>query len=140
MSYEYELALGTNEKNGEPASIDWGEGRDLPTQWRDAASDAGPLLASGLGVGALVGIILGFVALSIALPFGIGAVGGAIAAPEGRRKDAAKKAAIYGGIAGIGTGLVLNIVSGATGRYVGGSGLVPFAVGLYIGYKERERS
>lgn len=98
----------------------------------------------GARFGAFGTLLLGILALGIALPFGIGAIGGAIAGPPGGKKEAAKKAALYGGLAGIGSGIALNIISGATGRYVsgsvGGSALIPFGVGLYIGYKKREES
>ena len=141
MSYEYELAMGTD-KNGAAAN---GEAAAIPapgweTEVVQQNGNGGSALVAGGVLAGVAALVLGFLAFSIALPFGIGAAGGALAAPKGHKKEAAKKAAIYGGLAGIGSGIVLNIVSGATGRYVGGSGLIPFAVGLYVGYQKREEA
>lgn len=143
MSYEYELAMGTNKNAAAEAVTDETGRRSLTTQWTDAASD---VAVPALAIGGVAALVLTFLALSVALPFGIGAVGGAITGPKGHKKEAAKKAAIYGGLAGIGSGIVLGVVSSVlesarpgAGRYVGGSGLIPFAVGLYIGYKQREK-
>jgi hypothetical protein len=105
------------------------------------------LLVAGAGLGALTALILGVIAIGLAMPFALGAAGAAIAAPKGQRRDAAKQGAIYGGIAGIGAGILASLIStvasaasGARTPYVGGAGMVPLAVGLYLGYKRRQQS
>lgn len=102
------------------------------------------LLVSGAGLGALTALLLGVIVVGLAMPFALGAVGAAIAAPKGQRKDAAKQGAIYGGLAGIGAGILASLIStiasaasGTRAPYVGGAGMVPLAVGLYLGYKRR---
>ena len=102
---------------------------------------------AALGIGALLTLLLGGVVLGLAAPFALGALGGAIAAPGGEKKQAAKQGAVYGGLIGIGTNIALSLVStvirassGSRTAYIGGAGLVPLAVGLYIGYKKREES
>jgi hypothetical protein len=102
---------------------------------------------AALGIGALLTLLLGGVLLGLAAPFALGAIGGAIAAPSGQKKDAAKTGAIYGGLIGVGANIALSLISsviraasGSRTAYIGGAGLVPLAVGLYIGYKRRDRS
>jgi hypothetical protein len=145
------FGLGTNGNGAEPVAVTV-PGLQLEDQafvdtGVPAPADNGTrALAIGAGVGALALLLLGIVVIGIAMPFALGAAGAAITGAKGYKKEAAKKGAIYGGLAGIGAGIVLTIVSAGlesvsqgSGRYVGGSGLVPFAVGLYIGYKQKER-
>jgi len=92
-------------------------------------------LLGGLAVG-----VLALVAIAVAFPFILGAGGAALVAPSGYKKQFAKKGAVYGGLIGIGTNVVVAMLSSVTGRTIYGvGGLVPFAVGLYIGTKEKER-
>jgi hypothetical protein len=153
--YEYDtlMGLGTNGKDGaaDPraqfqAQVDRIEQEAAARNGMQPNMPPASGLAVGAGIGALALLLLGVVVIGIATPFALGAVGAAITGPKGMKKAAAKKGAIYGGLAGIGAGIVLTVVSGAlesvrqgSGRYIGGSGLVPFAVGLYIGYKEKEK-
>jgi len=130
VSYEALMGLGVDPT--EPVTVD------------NASRPARDLLVSGAGLGAITVLILGVVVVGLAMPFALGAAGGAIAAPRGQRRDAAKQGAIYGGIAGIGAGVLASLVStlasAATGNrasYVGGAGMVPLAVGLYLGYRRR---
>jgi len=151
MSYEYEsmMGLGAETQASDVLLEDNVVGPPIAVNDQEAPFDPGGNsngLAIGLGLSAIAALFLGVLAFGLAMPFGLGALGAAVMAPEGHRKEAAKRGAIYGGLAGIGAGIVLTIVSGAlntiregSGRYIGGSGLVPVAVGLYIGYKERER-
>lgn len=99
-----------------------------------------------LAIGALGALLMGVVVLGLAMPFALGAIGGAIAAPSGLKKGAAKKGAVYGGLIGIGVNIALSLMtsviqaaSGSRTSYIGGAGIVPLAVGLYIGYKQREQ-
>jgi hypothetical protein len=148
------FGLGTNGNGAEPVAVTV-PGLQLEDQAFVDQGVVGPApqvengtraLAIGAGVGALALLLLGIVVIGIAMPFALGAAGAAITGAKGYKKEAAKKGAIYGGLAGIGAGIVLTIISAGlesvsqgSGRYVGGSGLVPFAVGLYIGYKHKER-
>lgn len=132
MSYESLMGLGV-----EPAPTNVSPGSDTGSPDRR-------LLVAGAGIGALTALLLGVVVVGLAMPFALGAAGGAIAAPKGQRKEAAKQGAIYGGIAGIGAGILASLIStiasaasGSRAPYVGGAGMVPLAVGLYLGYKRR---
>ena len=115
------------------------------------ASGSSPTIRAGegtlaaLGIGALLTLLLGGVVLGLAAPFALGAAGGAIAAPRGQKKAAAKAGAVYGGLIGVGANIALSVLaglveaaSGSRALYYTGGGLVPLAVGLYIGYKRRE--
>jgi len=99
-----------------------------------------------LALGALGALLFGVVVLGLAMPFALGAIGGALAAPSGQKKESAKRGAVYGGLIGIGVNIALSFMtsviqaaSGSRTSYIGGAGIVPLAVGLYIGYKQRER-
>jgi hypothetical protein len=138
MSYESLMGFGV-EPSADPVQT--------------VASGSNPVMQAGegtlaaLGIGALLTLLLGGVLLGLAAPFVLGAIGGAVAAPRGRKKEAAKTGAVYGGLIGVGANIALSLVSsviraasGSRTAYIGGAGLVPLAVGLYIGYKRRERS
>jgi ABC-type Fe3+ transport system permease subunit len=132
MSYESLMGFGADPAT--PVS---------PVNVENVNGGRSPLVA-GAGLGALTALLLGVVVIGLAMPFALGAAGAAIAAPKGERKDAAKQGAIYGGIAGIGAGILASLVSmlasaasGTRASYVGGAGMVPLAVGLYLGYKRR---
>jgi hypothetical protein len=113
----------------------------------NVVQDVGGGTLAALGIGALLTLLLGGVVLGLAAPFALGAVGGAIAAPKGQKKEVAKKAAVYGGLIGVGANMALSVLagiveaaSGSRALYYTGGGLIPLAVGLYIGYKRRDRS
>lgn len=134
MSYESLMGLGA-----EPTTPLQVENTSNP-----GARTGRDLLVAGAGLGAITTLILGVIVVGLAMPFALGAAGAAIAAPKGERKAAAKQGAIYGGIAGIGAGILASLIStvasaasGGRTPYVGGAGMVPLAVGLYLGYKRR---
>lgn len=142
MSYESMMGLGVD-----PVPATAAPGAPLQTvlpqqNIENGHSGGGSILA----IGALGALLLGVVVLGLAMPFALGAIGGAIAAPSGLKKGAAKKGAVYGGLIGIGVNIALSFMtsviqaaSGSRTSYIGGAGIVPLAVGLYIGYKQREQ-
>lgn len=139
MSYESLMGLGAEPVFDPVQAV--ASGSNLTND----SSHSGTIAA--LGVGALLTLLLGGIVVGLAAPFALGAIGGAIAAPGGQKKDAAKAGAIYGGIIGVGANIALSVLaglveaaSGSRALYYTGGGLVPLAVGLYIGYKRRERS
>lgn len=141
MSYESLMGLGVEPIPDPVQAV--ASGSNL-TRFDDP-SHSGTLAA--LGIGALLTLLLGGVVIGLAAPFALGAIGGAIAAPSGQKKDAAKAGAIYGGLIGVGANIALSVLaglveaaSGSRALYYTSGGLVPLAVGLYIGYKRRERS
>ena len=135
MSYESLMGLGADSATPiSPANV-------------ENVNGGRSLLTTGAGLGALTALLLGVVVVGLAMPFALGAAGAAIAAPKGQRRDAAKQGAIYGGIAGIGAGILASLIStiasaasGTRAPYVGGAGMVPLAVGLYLGYRRRQQS
>lgn len=142
MSYESMMGLGVD-----PVPATTAPGTPLQTvapqqNIENGHSGGGAILA----IGALGALLLGVVVLGLAMPFALGAIGGAIAAPSGLKKVAAKRGAVYGGLIGIGVNIALSLMtsviqaaSGSRTSYIGGAGIVPLAVGLYIGYKQREQ-
>lgn len=134
MSYESLMGLGANPTPAEIPSV----------EATGPSRSSNDLLVAGAGLGALTALLLGVIVIGLAMPFALGAAGGAIAAPKGQRKEAAKQGAIYGGLAGIGAGILASLIStmasvasGSRAPYVSGAGMVPLAVGLYLGYKRR---
>lgn len=97
----------------------------------------GSEISTGAAVG-LLGVLGGLVLFALAIPFGVGAISGAIAAPHGRKKTAAKWGALAGGLGGL---VAYPIVSGVTGsRPISRSlsSLTPIVLGAYMGVRERE--
>lgn len=97
----------------------------------------GSEISTGAAVG-LLGVLGGLVLFALAIPFGVGAISGAIAAPHGRKKTAAKWGALAGGLGGL---VAYPIASGVTGsgsiaRRI--SSLTPIVIGAYMGVRERE--
>lgn len=135
MSYESLMGFGADPTT--PAQVVDGTSTS-------AQGGSRSLLTLGVGLGGLTVLLLGVVAIGLAMPFALGAAGAAIAAPAGQRKEAAKQGAVYGGLAGIGAGILASLISsviraasGNRSAYVGGAGMVPLAVGIYLGYRRR---
>ena len=136
----YERAFGFGD-NGDPTApiangvmpqtIIAGERLDIETAGN--GHEMSPVAAAGV-----IGLLGGIVLFALAIPFGVGAISGAVAAPHGRKKTAAKWGALAGGLGGM---AAYPIVFGLTGsRPVARSmsSLAPIALGAYMGVRERE--
>lgn len=102
-----------------------------------AGNGAGPV--STAEVAGVLGILGGLAIFAILLPFGVGAIAGAVVAPEGRRKAAAKSGAWVGGIGGFVAYPLLYGVTGSSSFATRMAGIAPMVLGGYMGYREREK-
>jgi len=106
------------------------------------SGDGARVALLGLGIGAL--LLMG--AMILVAPWVIGAVSGAVMAPEGKKKYAAKWGAVAGGVSSMlvnGLGYALSL--GSTNRSVtalryGLGAITPIIAGGYIGYRENEKA
>jgi hypothetical protein len=140
MAYEYERAFGFGD-NGDPMTpaansvmpqtIIAGERLDVETA--GASPQLSPVAAAGI-----LGILGGVVLFALAIPFGVGAIAGAVAAPEGRKKTAAKWGALAGGLGGMAAYPIVFGVTGSRPVARSMSSLAPIALGAYMGVRERE--
>jgi hypothetical protein len=101
------------------------------------AAGNGSEISPGVAVG-LLGLLGGVVLFALAIPFGVGAVAGAVAAPEGRKKTAAKWGALAGGLGGMAAYPIVFGVTGSRPVARSMSSLAPIALGAYMGVRERE--
>ncbi len=90
-----------------------------------------------LVLGGLLALIGGVVLFAFAIPFGVGAISGAVAAPSGRKKHAAKWGALAGGVGGMVTYPVVNGLTGSSRVASAMSTLAPIALGAWVGVRER---
>jgi len=117
--------------NGVPQTVFYGDRLDV-----DSAGN-GSEISPGLAVG-LLGLLGGIFLFAIAVPFGVGAIAGAIAAPHGRKKTAAKWGALAGGLGGMAAYPIVFGVTGSRPVARSMSSLAPIALGAYMGVRERE--
>ena len=90
-------------------------------------------------IGGIVAVLGGLVLFAVAIPFGVGAAAGAIAAPEGRRKRAAKWGALAGGLGGMAAYPIVYGLTGSQGVARSMSSLAPIALGAYMGLREKQQ-
>jgi hypothetical protein len=137
----YERAFGFGDNGDGKSPIESGsipQSFNSDQQLNIESTGNGSGISTGAAVG-LLGILGGLALFALAIPFGIGAISGAIAAPHGRKKSAAKWGALAGGLGGM---VAYPIVSGLTGSQPVArsmSSLAPIALGAYMGFREREK-
>jgi len=133
MSYEYERVMGfgaDEDVSSTPPAPD-----TIVGERPEGGSNVSPVVIGGL-LAAFGGIVL----FALAVPFGVGAISGAIAAPEGHKRRAAKWGALAGGLGGLATYPIVYGLTGSAGISRSMSSLAPIALGTYMGMRERERS
>lgn len=136
MSYERAFPLGqeeaTQESNGVVVPV-VDNGEQIPID------SAGNGQVSPVAVAGVLGIIGGIALFMLAIPFGVGAISGAVVAPSGRRKAAAKTGALAGGLGGLAAYPLLYGLTGSSDLASRLAGITPMALGAYMGYRERQK-
>lgn len=138
----YQRAFGFGTENDSVSSAENGgyvltsNGAMPQSEGIDAAGN-GSELSTGAAIG-IAGLFGGVLLIAVLAPFGIGAVAGAVAAPEGRRKTAAKWGALAGGLGGMVAYPIFSGLTGSTAVAGSLSSLTPIVLGAYMGVRERD--
>lgn len=147
MSYERAFGVGDEEvfspddilKQDPSDAVVVNGGEQAPPPLDPIESAGNGQSSNGLAVAGVLGILGGLALFAILLPFGIGAVSGAVIAPSGRRKAAAKSGAWAGGIGGFVAYPLIYGVTGNTPLATRLAGIAPMVLGGYMGYRERQK-